>query len=54
MCLLRGLCNECVVHKSVLMLQSLALAHTEVKDDTVIFSDWKETDFRTGKDPWWA
>ena len=34
--------------------QSLALAHTEVKDDTVFFKDWKEKDFRTGLDPWWA
>lgn len=33
---------------------SLALAHTEVKDDIVFFSPWKEQDFRTGKDPWWS
>lgn len=35
------------------VLQSLALAHTEIKDDTVYFSEWKEKDFRTGLDPWW-
>lgn len=33
---------------------SLALAHININDDLVVFSDWKETDFRTGKDPWWA
>ena len=36
------------------MLQSLALAHTEIKEDVVYFSDWKEKDFRTGLDPWWS
>lgn len=36
----------------VFVVQSLALAHTEVKDDIVFFSPWKEQDFRTGKDPW--
>ena len=39
---------------SCVSLQSLALAHTEVKDDVVFFSPWKEQDFRTGKDPWWT
>jgi len=33
---------------------SLALAHADVKDDTVFFSTWSETDFRTGLDPWWT
>ncbi|KAK9915570.1 hypothetical protein WJX75_000961 [Coccomyxa subellipsoidea] len=33
---------------------SLALAHTEVVDDVVFLTEWKETDFRTGLDPWWA
>ena len=34
--------------------QSLALAHMNVDDtDTVIFSTWTETDFRTGLAPWW-
>ena len=34
---------------------SLALAHADVTDDDkVILSDWTETDFRTGDDPWWA
>jgi cytochrome b6-f complex iron-sulfur subunit len=32
---------------------SLALAHTDIKDDGVFFSPWKETDFRTGEKPWW-
>ena len=33
---------------------SLALAHAEVDGgDTVIFSPWTETDFRTGQEPWW-
>jgi len=34
-------------------VQSLALAHTDIKDDGVFFSPWKETDFRTGEKPWW-
>lgn len=38
----------------VCCVQSLALAHIDIKDDLVVFSDWKETDFRTGKAPWWA
>jgi cytochrome b6-f complex iron-sulfur subunit len=34
---------------------SLALAHAEVTaDDTVSFTPWTETDFRTGHNPWWA
>ncbi|WIA43922.1 hypothetical protein OEZ86_010326 [Tetradesmus obliquus] len=33
---------------------SLALAHiTVAEDDTVLFSTWSETDFRTGEKPWW-
>jgi cytochrome b6-f complex iron-sulfur subunit len=34
---------------------SLALAHAEVTaEDTVSFTPWTETDFRTGDNPWWA
>lgn len=29
-------------------MQSLALAHMDVADDTVSLSEWTETDFRTG------
>ena len=36
------------------MLQSLALAHTDIKDDGVFFTPWTETDFRTGEKPWWS
>ena len=33
---------------------SLALAHVNIDDsDTVVFSPWTETDFRTGLAPWW-
>nr|QFB70700.1 chloroplast cytochrome b6-f complex iron-sulfur subunit [Chlorella ohadii] len=32
---------------------SLALAHCDVNDDIVTFTDWTETDFRTGEAPWW-
>ena len=33
---------------------SLALAHAEINEtDTIIFSPWTETDFRTGLEPWW-
>ena len=33
---------------------SLALAHVNVaEDDTVVFTPWTETDFRTGLEPWW-
>lgn len=32
----------------------LALEHCEVDpQDNVILKSWKETDFRTGEDPWW-
>ena len=33
---------------------SLALARAEVQEDKLIFSEWTETDFRTGEDPYWA
>ncbi len=33
---------------------SLALVHTQVTDDKVVFSPWTETDFRTNEAPWWA
>jgi cytochrome b6-f complex iron-sulfur subunit len=33
---------------------SLALVHTDNVDDKVVFSQWTETDFRTGKEPWWT
>lgn len=33
---------------------SLALAHTSVEDDKVVFTKWTETDFRTGDNPWWT
>ncbi len=33
---------------------SLALVHASVEDDTVQFTPWEETDFRTGDAPWWA
>lgn len=33
---------------------SLALVHLEVQEDKVTFQKWEETDFRTGKEPWWA
>lgn len=33
---------------------SLALVHAEEQDDKLIFSQWTETDFRTGKDPYWT
>lgn len=46
-----------ILHSKLLMngddLQSLALAHTDIKDDGVFFSPWKETDFRTNEKPWW-
>ncbi len=34
--------------------RSLALAHADVVDDKLVFSQWTETDFRTDEDPWWA
>ncbi len=34
---------------------SLALVHaTVMEDDKLSFTNWKETDFRTGKKPWWS
>jgi cytochrome b6-f complex iron-sulfur subunit len=33
---------------------SLALAHATVADDKLTFTPWKETDFRTGEEPWWS
>lgn len=33
---------------------SLALVHTEVVDDRIAITPWKETDFRTGEQPWWS
>ena len=33
---------------------SLALVHTDVQDDKVYFTNWEETDFRTGEKPWWS
>jgi cytochrome b6-f complex iron-sulfur subunit len=34
---------------------SLALAHADIAaDDTVLFSPWTETDFRTNEAPWWT
>ncbi|MBF2057288.1 MAG: cytochrome b6-f complex iron-sulfur subunit [Cyanobacterium sp. T60_A2020_053] len=33
---------------------SLALVHADVQDDKVVFTNWEETDFRDGSDPWWA
>jgi cytochrome b6-f complex iron-sulfur subunit len=33
---------------------SLALVHADVVDDKLEFTPWAETDFRTGKNPWWT
>lgn len=34
---------------------SLALVHADVtEDDKLVFSQWTETDFRTGKKPYWT
>ncbi len=34
---------------------SLELVHANVNDsDKVVFTPWKETDFRTNENPWWA
>ena len=33
---------------------SLALVHADVTDDKVVFTNWEETDFRTGEKPWWT
>lgn len=32
---------------------SLAIAHVSVEEDNVLVSQWTETDFRTGAQPWW-
>lgn len=33
---------------------SLALAHADVdEDENVVLTNWEETDFRTGDQPWW-
>ncbi len=32
---------------------SLALVHSDVTNDKVVLTNWKETDFRTGENPWW-
>jgi cytochrome b6-f complex iron-sulfur subunit len=34
--------------------KSLALTHINVEEDTVFISQWTETDFRTGKEPYWV
>ncbi|NJL00001.1 MAG: cytochrome b6-f complex iron-sulfur subunit [Spirulinaceae cyanobacterium SM2_1_0] len=35
--------------------RSLALAHANVTEaGKIAFTPWTETDFRTGKEPWWA
>ena len=33
---------------------SLALANAEVQDDKLVFSEWTDTDFRTGEKPYWT
>lgn len=33
---------------------SLALVHADNVEDKVVFSNWTETDFRTGESPWWT
>ena len=33
---------------------SLALAKADVQDDKLVFSEWTDTDFRTGEKPYWA
>ena len=33
---------------------SLPLANADVQDDKLVFSQWTETDFRTGEKPYWA
>jgi cytochrome b6-f complex iron-sulfur subunit len=34
---------------------SLALVHADVNEDgKITFTNWTETDFRTGDDPWWT
>ncbi|XP_076899235.1 cytochrome b6-f complex iron-sulfur subunit, chloroplastic-like [Bidens hawaiensis] len=32
----------------------MELASVDIEDDKVVFSPWKETDFRTGDAPWWS
>lgn len=34
--------------------RSLALVHASVQDDKISLTQWTETDFRTGEEPWWA
>ncbi len=34
--------------------RSLALSHAKAENDKIILTPWKETDFRTGEEPWWA
>ena len=33
---------------------SLALVNANVTDDKIAFTQWTETDFRTGEAPWWT
>ncbi len=34
---------------------SLALVHADVnEEDKIVFTPWKEKDFRTNKEPWWT
>lgn len=33
---------------------SLALVHANTIDDKLVFTQWEETDFRTGENPWWT
>ncbi|MBP5971668.1 cytochrome b6-f complex iron-sulfur subunit [Brasilonema sp. CT11] len=33
---------------------SLGLAHAKTEEDKIILTQWTETDFRTGEEPWWA
>jgi cytochrome b6-f complex iron-sulfur subunit len=34
---------------------SLALVHADItEEDKVVLTNWEETDFRTGDNPWWA
>lgn len=32
---------------------SLALVHAKAESDKITFTNWTETDFRTGEKPWW-
>jgi hypothetical protein len=39
----------------VQLLYRLALVHADITEDgKVVLTDWEETDFRTGDNPWWA